>query len=62
MEYVCDKHWESNEEKLKEKKDINKNIIINKISDFQDCNSLYPCMPNSFYRQINSKINENNFI
>ena len=57
-EYVCDKHWESNEKELKEEnKECDKNnkkIILDKISDFHDCNSLYPSVNNSYYRKINS--------
>ena len=57
IEYVCDKHWEDNEKKLKEEnKDFdssNKKVIFDKISDFQNCNSLYPCMANEYYRKIN---------
>ena len=57
-EYVCEKHWENNEKKLKEEinygNDNNKRIILDKISDFHDCNSLYPCISNNYYRKINS--------
>ena len=57
VEYVCEKHWEENEKKLKEEiKDcefIKKRLVFDKISDFQDCNRLYPCFSNINYRKIN---------
>jgi len=59
VQYVCEKHWEDNEKKLKENKNYfggnnNKRIIIDKIEDFHDCNWLYPCCDNNYYRKINS--------
>ena len=59
VEYVCGEHWEENENKLKEENkyqeyNIHKRIIFDKISDFHDCNSLYPCISNSYYREYNS--------
>ena len=57
VEYVCEKHWEENEKKLKEEiKDcefIKQRLVFDKISDFQDCNRLYPCFSNINYRKIN---------
>ena len=59
VQYVCEKHWEANEKKLKENKNYfggnnNNRIIIDKIEDFHDCNWLYPCCDNNYYRKINS--------
>ena len=59
VQYVCDKHWEDNEKKLKENKNYfsgnnNKRIIIDKIHDFHNCNSFHPCFDNIYYRKINS--------
>ena len=57
IEYVCEKHWEENEKKLKEEiidcQYIKKRLVFDKISDFQDCNNLYPCFSSSYYRDIN---------
>ena len=58
VEYVCEEHWKNNENELKEEikncENIKKRIVFDKISDFQDCNSLYPCITSIHYRQINS--------
>jgi insulysin len=59
VQYVSEKHWEDNEKKLKENKNYfggnnNKRIIIDKIDDFHECNCLYPCCDNNYYRKINS--------
>ena len=57
MEYVCQKHWEENEKILKEEindcESIKKRIVFDKISDFQDCNSLYPSPYSNFYNDVN---------
>ena len=57
VEYVCEKHWEENEKKLKEEiKDyecIKKRIAFDKISDFQDCNGLFPSAHSDFYKDVN---------
>ena len=59
IEYVSQKHWEENEEKLKEEimdsEYIKQRIVIDKISDFQDYNSLYPNLYSTFYKNVNSK-------
>ena len=54
IEYVCNEHWKDNEIKLKEKNKECNTIIFDKVSDFHDCNSLYPCFSNSYYRKLNS--------
>ena len=58
VEYVCEKHWEENEKKLKEEitgcDSIKKRIVFDKISDFQDSNRLYPNMNNAYYRKLNN--------
>ena len=58
VEYVCEKHWDDNEIKLKEDikdcENIKKRLVFDKISDFHDCNTLYPCIANKFYREINA--------
>ena len=57
IEYVCEKHWEENEKKLKEKitdcEFIKKRLIFDNISDFQNCNRLYPCFNNIKTRELN---------
>ena len=61
LEYVCEKHWEDNEKKLNEEinwdnnnyEGIRKKLVFNKISDFQDCNKLYPSFNSKFYRDFN---------
>ena len=54
IEYVCNEHWKDNEIKLKEKNKEHNTIIFDKVSDFHDCNSLYPGFNNTYYREINS--------
>ena len=58
VEYVCEKHWEENEKKLKEQINdcefIKKRIAFDKISDFQDCNNLYPGIHAKFYKDVNA--------
>ena len=54
IEYVCNEHWKDNEIKLKEKNKEHNIIIFDKVSDFHDCNSLYPGFNNTYYREINS--------
>ena len=58
LEYVCEKHWEENEKKIKEEINdcefIKKRIILDKISDFQDCNELYPDVYYTYYNEIHS--------
>ena len=58
LEYVCEKHWEENEKKIKEEINdcefIKKRIILDKISDFQDCNELYPDVYSTYYNEIHS--------
>ena len=58
VEYVCQKHWEENEQKLKEEiidcDSIKKRLVFDKISDFQDCNRLYPNVSNVYYRKFNN--------
>ena len=57
IEYVCEKHWEENEQKLKEEisdcESIKKRVVFDKISDFQDCNGFYPSINSVFYREFN---------
>ena len=57
VEYVCEKHWEENEKKLKEEikdyESVKKRIVFDKISDFQDCNGLYPSVHSDFYKDVN---------
>ena len=57
IEYVCEKHWEENEKKLKEKitdcEFITKRLIFDNISDFKHCNRLYPCFNNIKTRELN---------
>ena len=57
VEYVCEKHWEENEQKLKEEitdcESIKKRIVFDKISDFQDCNGIYPSVASVYYRDFN---------
>ena len=57
VEYVCQKHWEENEKKLRDEINdcefIKKRVVFDKISDFQDCNKLYPCISSTFYRDFN---------
>ena len=57
VEYVCESHWEENEKKLKEKitdcDEIKKRVVFDKVSDFQDCNRLYPCVNSALYRDFN---------
>ena len=57
IEYVCESHWEENEKKLKEEitdcDSIKKRVVFEKISDFRDCNRLYPCVDSAFYRDFN---------
>ena len=57
VEYVCQSHNEENEKKIFQKYDdninIKKRIVVDKISDFHACNSLYPSCSNSFYRELN---------
>ena len=58
VEYVCEKHWEENERQLKEEikdcESIKKRIVLDKISDFQDCNRLYPSTHSAFYKEVNA--------
>ena len=57
VEYVCQKHWEENEKILKEEindcESIKKRVAFDKLSDFQDCNSLYPSPYSNFYNDVN---------
>ena len=56
IEYVCEAHFEENEKKIKEQcndsPNIKKRISFEKISDFHSCNALYPCVSNSYYREL----------
>ena len=56
IEYVCMNHMEENENKIKEEikenSNIKKRVAFDKISDFQACNSLYPCEYNKYYREL----------
>jgi len=58
IEYVCEAHFEENEKKIKEQcndsPNIKKRINFEKISDFHSCNALYPCVSNSYYRELNN--------
>ena len=58
VEYVCEAHYEENEKKIGEQcndnPNIKKRINFEKISDFQSCNALYPCVASSYYREINN--------
>ena len=59
VEYVCEAHNEENEKKIMEQindvSNFKKRISFDKISDFHDCNELYPCISNSYYRELNYK-------
>ena len=56
VEYVCEAHYEENEKKIKEQftdnANIKKRIHFEKISDFHDCNMLYPSVSSSYYREL----------
>ena len=56
IEYVSEPHIEENEKKIMEQCDdtasIKKRISFDKISDFQACNSLYPCIFSSHYNKL----------
>ena len=57
VEYVCEGHYEENEKKILEpindNHNIKKRINFDKISDFHNCNMLYPCTSSSYYRKLN---------
>ena len=56
VEYVCEGHYEENEKKIMEpindNPNIKKRINFDKISDFHNCNMLYPCVSSSYYREL----------
>ena len=64
VEYICDNHWDENEKIIKESKDKSNNneksekifkiVDLDNIYDLKNCNMLYPCANNPFYRKINS--------
>ena len=58
VEYVCESHYEENEKKIVEtindNPNIKKRINFDIIYDFQSCNSLYPCISNPYYRELNN--------
>ena len=52
VKHILKKMKKKIKEQCNDSPNIKKRINFEKISDFQSCNALYPCVSNSYYREL----------